>query len=323
MKHSIKTRILCFFTGGFLWSLVACHSVAQQKEAAADASPKSYAFTLPAIPDTLTDVAKRADFLVAHYWESFDFADTAYVHLPHISEQAFADYLNILPYASDPVATQSIPFLLQQAEKEASGRMYAYFLELFDKYLYDPNSPVRDDEKYLFVVQYILSDSRSDGAEKIRKKYTLEQIMKNRRGETAADFAYVTPDGKQGRLHGVRANYTILMFYNPDCHACGEIIAAMKASKLISKLQAGGTVAVLLFYPDEDMDIWKKHLSDIPAQWINGYDPQTAVENDEIYDLRAIPTLYLLDKEKKVLLKDVNLAQLEKWLADKFPLMAY
>lgn len=36
-----------------------------------------------------------------------------------------------------------------------------------------------------------------------------------------------------------------------------------------------------------------------------------------LYDLRAIPTLYLLDKNKTVLLKDATLQKVEQYLAER------
>ena len=52
----------------------------------------------------------------------------------------------------------------------------------------------------------------------------------------------------------------------------------------------------------------------MPAGWINSYDSTVSLKNDEIYDLKAIPTLYLLDKDKKVVLKDVTFNQVEYYL---------
>ena len=39
-------------------------------------------FTLPAIPPMLTAPELRADFLVKHYWDNVNFADTNYIHHP-------------------------------------------------------------------------------------------------------------------------------------------------------------------------------------------------------------------------------------------------
>ena len=50
------------------------------------------------------------------------------------------------------------------------------------------------------------------------------------------------------------------------------------------------------------------------AGWINSYESTVSLKNVEIYDLKAIPTLYLLDKDKKVVLKDVTFNQVENYL---------
>mgnify|MGYP002527024690 FL=1 len=49
-------------------------------------------------------------------------------------------------------------------------------------------------------------------------------------------------------------------------------------------------------------------------EWINGYDKKQTIEQNNLYDLKAIPTLYLLDKDKTVLLKDVTTKEIEEYL---------
>jgi hypothetical protein len=41
-----------------------------------------------------------------------------------------------------------------------------------------------------------------------------------------------------------------------------------------------------------------------PEEWYNGFDPDCVIRNTGLYNVRAIPSLYLLDAEKKVILKD-------------------
>ena len=41
-----------------------------------------------------------------------------------------------------------------------------------------------------------------------------------------------------------------------------------------------------------------------PEEWYNGFDPDLIIRNDLLYNVRAIPSLYLLDAEKRVILKD-------------------
>ena len=67
---------------------------------------------------------------------------------------------------------------------------------------------------------------------------------------------------------------------------------------------------------DEELDEWKKHRNDFAKEWTNGYDKELVIKNKNLYDLRAIPTLYLLDKNKTVLLKDATLQKVEQYLAE-------
>ena len=84
-----------------------------------------------------------------------------------------------------------------------------------------------------------------------------------------------------------------------------EIINVLKEQPVISSLIKSGRMAVLNIYIDEDIQAWRSYMSVYPEQWYNGFDPDLVVRNDELYNIRAIPSLYLLDKEKNVLMKDV------------------
>ena len=93
-----------------------------------------------------------------------------------------------------------------------------------------------------------------------------------------------------------------------------EITDQLAASPFVTEWIKNNKLKILAVYPDEDLEAWKKHISYMPAGWINSYDSTVSLKNDEIYDLKAIPTLYLLDKDKKVVLKDVTFNQVENYL---------
>ena len=75
---------------------------------------------------------------------------------------------------------------------------------------------------------------------------------------------------------------------------------------MLSELIKKKKLTILSLYPDEELDEWRKHLSEFPTEWINGYDKSFTIKTKNLYDLKAIPTLYLLDANKKVLLKDAT-----------------
>lgn len=270
-------------------------------------------FTLPTIPTMLNTPELRADYLVRHYWENINFADTNYVHHPEITEQAWVDYIDLMKLVPAKTADSSLKGLFAQAEKEK--RCYLYFIELADKYLYDPNSPLRNEEMYISVLDALISSPVLNDVEKIRPQARRELAQKNRIGTQAIDFTYTLASGVKGTLHALKSPYTLLFINNPGCHACAETIEALKQAPTINRLASKKELKILSFYPDEELDEWKRHLSDYPSEWINSYDAKQVVKERGIYDLKAIPTLHLLDKNKIVLLKDATVAEIDEYLS--------
>lgn len=294
----------------FLFFFMACNGQQPKKEKEFVLNQSFKPVDVPAI---ISDPQERIDYAVKHYWEHFNFVDTTYIHLPEVTEQAFSDYLAVLTYASPEAATFSIKKVLKQAE--VKQKMYTYFTELFEKYLYDPNSPRRNEELFILVLEAMLESSSLDEVTKIRPAHLLELALRNRVGEASTDFIYTLPNGDTGRLYQLKSDFLLLYFYNPDCDACRELTKQIKHSPEIKKLNQINSIKVLAVYPDEDLTAWKENLGDMPKEWILSYDSSANIKNEEIYDLKAIPCVYLLDKDKKVILKDVSFEDLSGYLS--------
>ena len=70
---------------------------------------------------------------------------------------------------------------------------------------------------------------------------------------------------------------------------------------------ASGKLLVVNIYPDEDVVAWLDYLPNYPEEWVCGQDGDQVLHTDTVYWLRAIPSLYLLDAEGRVVLKDGTL----------------
>nr|WP_297907953.1 DUF5106 domain-containing protein [uncultured Parabacteroides sp.] len=270
-------------------------------------------FEMISIPTSITDPKERAEYLVKHYWDKFDFKDTTYIHEPQVTEQALSNYIDLMNYVSSETMSSSIKAMMKKAEQDKT--MFQYFSDMMEKYLYDPDSPLRNEEMYIAVLEYLTESSSLSDVEKIRPTLLLKLVLKNRIGTPAADFTYTLANGQSRNLYSIKADYLLLFFYNPDCHACQETTRQMESSFLINDLLENNKLTILAIYPDEDLDAWKEHIPAIPQSWINSYDKNVSLKNDEIYDLNTVPTLYLLNKEKIVLLKDATIQHIEKYLS--------
>ena len=303
MAKIFSLLALCCLAGG-------CGSGNEKKQATASKN-----FQMIEVPSILDNPDDRAAYIGKNYWRNFDFTDTSLIGKPEITEQAFADYVHIIEHMNAETAAASVKTTLSKAEADTA--MYAHFLALFEKYLYDPNSPMRNETLYITVLRVAIGSPKTSEAEKTRMRYRLDLAQRNRPEMPATDFTYTLASGKTGTLYDIDAEYLILFFNNPGCHACQETIDQINGSETVRKMIGDKRLKVLSVYPDEDMKAWKEYFPTLPTHWLNGYDASQQIKNEELYDLRAIPTLYLIDRKKFVILKDAPFGEIEHYLTQK------
>lgn len=263
------------------------------------------------VPAMYADQAARMDYMTAHFWDKFDFRNTSQ-YAEGVLEQGVADFLYSLYGVPYNKAVAAINKMMGKAE--VSAESYEKLLEIWERYTYNPNSPMRNDEYFIPAVEHYLASKTIDEDNKLRYRSLIKLITRNRPGTKATDFTYTLANKKQGKMSGIESDFLVLFFYNPDCPACGEIKEMLELSQPISELREAGHLKVLALYTDGDLVAWKKHLPENPLWWISAYDKGTIVLSNEVYDLKAIPTLYLLDKDKNVILKDPTPQNMEQWI---------
>ena len=76
----------------------ACSGQRNQKTEESNVAPPT--FEMVSVPTLITDPVERAEYLVKHYWDKFDFKDTTYIHEPQVTEQALSNYIDLMNYVS-------------------------------------------------------------------------------------------------------------------------------------------------------------------------------------------------------------------------------
>ncbi|MBQ9137693.1 MAG: DUF5106 domain-containing protein [Alistipes sp.] len=287
---------------------VACGN-APRKATNGDSKAQSKHFprVLPPMQATPED---QFAYMAEHFWDRFDFADTLLIGRLDSTEmmRTYAEYIAtyVGPYNGAPVAK-----LMSRAS--VSRKMLDYFVSMSERLFHDPNSPLRSDELYIPVLEAQLAAPFYDEYEKMVPEYDLQLASQNRIMHKANDFRYTTASGRTSNLYSVAADYILIYINNPGCPMCRDIQQQIESSQLISQLIADRRLKVVALYPDEDLTLWRAH--PLPKGWINGYDKGCKVESNRTYDLRAIPALYLLDRDKTVLVKDsTSIPQIEQVL---------
>lgn len=208
-------------------------------------------------------------YMLEHFWQDYSFADSTAMNR-EVGEQGMVDFLNLMQHADSVTAIQGASVLSDSLVSHPSAM--SFFEGLMERYLGDSDSPLYSDEVYACLLCAL--------PETPQRVWLLEQLAKNRVGSRAADVLLTASDGKRTRLYNVKAEQTLLIFFDPDCRRCQRLDAQLEQEPLIVQ--------------NPRLKVVRKDVNDLNGEY---YVPHT-------------PALYLLDEKKRVVLKETNLQTL-------------
>lgn len=271
-----------------LFILLACMLIQAQEQAQAQTkaqtqSQPQQSFPYPALPDTLRSVEQRAGYLSEHYWDNYNFADTLMLKSEEVTEQGFVNFIDILGRFSPAIAQKGIAGFTQRAFKNTAAK--ERFESLIEHYFENPQSPLRNDRIYLLFLEEMKNSPCFDEVEKERLAFKIKTTNKNLPGDIAINFNFKDENGKSHQLSDYRDQKVILYFYDPDCENCHKVSAWLKQQTIPADIKV------------------LKIIADNPIS--------------HIYSLRAMPTIFLLDKGNLVVLKDCTAQELIAYVSSK------
>ena len=255
------------------------------------------------------------DYVLDHFWDAYLdttghwFCDST--HIGGVNDRILAtqlaSFLSILENTPAPKAGEVMAAFFDQLERshaaDTASNVFSWVTDAVEYYLYDPNSEIRSEELFLPFVSRLAQSPFAKEDLRARYAHEAEVCATNRIGAPAKDFTFVDIRGRRHTLYGERAPLTVLLFVNPGCHACEEVVSAFEGEAVKARVR-DGKLRILGVYIDEDIRAWKDHAAELPAHWINGYEPDGLIRSDQLYFVRGIPSIYLLDADKRILMKD-------------------
>lgn len=304
-------RLLFCLTAIVSLLVSSCNGKDQGKTDGVNTVSEENVLPLPEVPASLATPQERADYIMTHFWDKMDFSDTLRSHDKDFMEMNLVNFMSLFPHGSEQATSQSIGRLLTDVAKDSvSFRLVSDFLE---RYLDDPNSPMRNESHYILYLKELLRLPGLSEYDRMRPAYRLEIARKNRPGSIATDFAYTDRNGRSWTLHKTKGKFLLLLFYDPECEHCSEILRQVHESDIIRNSINKKELTILAVYTEENRKAWDETKNSMPQEWTVGIDTDS-IEDNELYSIPAMPVMYLLDRDKKVLLKDAFLPEIEALL---------
>jgi len=272
---------------------------------------------LPKNEDGTEDSTYIYRFYRAHFFDNFDFADERLLHTRFYAQKIKKYWTKVIPQHPDTLTAEAIRITeLSKPNKETYKFNIWYFTynaEVSNIMGMDAVFVALGKKYYLTGEAYWVNKTvLKNMTERIN---TLDRLLIHK---TAPNLIMQDTAFLLRALHDVQANYTIVLFWDPDCGHCRHEIPRVKNWVDENGVKYG--VKVFSVCSDTNVVKWKKSIKDFKIEsWINVDGPRSLTPNyHDLYDIISTPTIYLLDDKKRIIAKRLSDAQVQDFIKRDF-----
>jgi peroxiredoxin len=263
----------------------------------------------PVLPNGKKDSLFAFYYYKAHFFDNIDFNDERMLRTP-LFHPKINQYLDKLTSPVPDSLNIASDYLIEKGRNNTEVFKYlVYWLT----YHFESSKIMGQDAIFVHLVKkYYLTHQAywvdSAQLEKIGlRALSLEPILI---GKKAPPITMLDSINKPVSLYDVKGTYTVLIFWDEDCGHCQKEVPKLK-ELYENKLKKLG-IRVYAVATEEKPAAWKKFILMHKLDWINVHQPddyKRAVIK-KIYDIQTTPFIYLLDENKIIKAKHMDVEQL-------------
>ncbi len=263
----------------------------------------------------ILDSAFQYKYYKKHYFDYVNFTDERLIRTQFYHPKINRYFKKMIIPIPDTVIKECKAVLKKASVNE---EVFKYTLQLlFNKY---NNSEIMGmDKVFVFFAESYYLNGRAHWADSVWLKKVekrVKEIKPNLIGVKAHEIRLLSPNDEFISLYQIKAEYTVLFFYEPSCGHCKKTTPKMK--ELSDKYWEKG-VEVLGIYTQFEKEEWIEYIKKQNIDnWINAWDPYNQSNFRHNYDIKATPSIYLLDKDKNIIGKRIDVKTVERILEDEF-----
>ena len=220
---------------------------------------------------------------VTQYFEDLPLCDTRILNSRLLKNKLDNFFNNYMSEQIPDVICQNIDNLILKTNDCHEVRNYILWY-LYSKYFNKDLIYIHLSDNYFSKLE-INNLTQNIRNEIIKRADILRKITI---GSLSPTFTYIDDEGKQIDLSEIDSKNTILFFYKPDCQKC---IREKRILELVKKRQKNLTIL--------HINISEDNYSNVSQDIINQY------------DITTTPTIYVLDKDKKIIAKNIKAEEIE------------
>ena len=259
----------------------------------------------------------RYHYYKAHYFDNFDFSDERILRTPNFYDR-MTNYLEKFTVKHPDSIIRSARVIIDKSR--ANREVFRYCLVTITNQ-YETSNIMGMDAVFVDLAEnyYLKGDAwwaDSSLIAKIDKR--VSELKPNLIGNRAPSLQLVDTLMRPFSLQGIKSDFTVLYFYDPDCGHCKK-----KTPELLrlydEKLKPQG-VEVIAVCTDTDAEKWKKYVRENGISVLNGADPQYRSNFRFEYNINTTPKIYIVDANKRIIAKNLDIEQIEEFISHQINL---
>jgi thiol-disulfide isomerase/thioredoxin len=276
--------------------------------------------------------AQKKDSLYAwryfktHYWDGINLWDDRLTRTPFFDGKV-DKYFEQLVYPAADSVIKEINWMMGFAS--ASDEMQKFLLLKFvNRYL--NQRYMWEDAVFVHLFEKFFSQKTYPWLTEQGRKIITDRaysLMANIMGSPAAEIELPDSTGKNRNLYGVEAPYTVVVIYDPTCGHCKETVPKLDSFYTAKWKAMGVKLYGLAKETEGKKSDWYEFMKKSGMkEWVNVYYSKEAEKArvsanvpsySQLYDVQSFPTLYLLDKDKRIIAKKITEKQLDEILEQR------
>ncbi len=256
----------------------------------------------------------RYGWLRDHYFDGVDFSDERLLRSPVLYNRLNQYFNRILIQEPDSLIPQIDKIIARAANNE---KVYQYVV-IFLLNNYQQSNIMGLDAVYVHLAEkYYLAGKTpwTDSTLLVKLQERVDHLKPNLIGQKAHDLKMETLDGQWVDLYEIDAPYVVLLFWDPNCGHCKKAVPQLH--EFYKEFKDKG-VEVMTIYLYDNKEVWKKYLEEHDClDWINAWDPYQLTRFRLYYDIYSTPVIYVLDKDKKIIAKRLDVEVLKRFFENR------
>ena len=256
-------------------------------------------------------------YYIKHYWDNIDVGERGFLRTP-IYESRLDYFIKILNPIPDSLFYEINNFI-RKVYDAGDSLMFQYTATRLLT-MYDTSKIIGYDAVMVSIAEEWFLSGKAfwvDTTSLKKIKDRVDKITPTKIGNIAYNMQKMQSiDDKYYTLHNIPAEYLIIIFYEPSCGHCKKVLPKL-VKEYSDTLKAMG-VKVFSVNNLYDREEWLKFIDDKEMKidgWYNVWDgpyPHSNFKN--FYDIYSTPTIFILDKDKKIICKRLGVEQIKDFL---------